>query len=123
MHAYAPATTTPDFAQVYATFSALLNLSDLPEAVVMSARRNVADTLACSLGGFLAPGVQEVLDIVRDWGGKAEAQVLWTDLRVPAPNAAWINGIMSHACDYDDTHDKAILHGGIFMLPWPAAWN
>jgi 2-methylcitrate dehydratase PrpD len=58
-----------------------------------------------------------VLDLVRDWGGKPEAEVLWTDLRVPAPQAAWINGIMSHACDYDDTHDKAILHGGISVVP------
>jgi hypothetical protein len=37
--------------------------------------------------------------VVANWGGKPEAQVLWSDLRVPAPNAAWIRGIMAHARD------------------------
>jgi 2-methylcitrate dehydratase PrpD len=106
-----------DFNQVYAAFSAGLRFADLPDFAVAAARLNVYDTLACTLAGFRAPGVQEVLDVVRDWGGKAESQVLWTGLNVPAPNAAWINGIMAHACDYDDTHDRAILHGGISVIP------
>src|SRR5437867_2373641 len=109
--------TDPDFAEIYAQFSSSLDASELPKSVVAAARLNIFDTLACSTAGFKAPGVQEVLDIVRDWGGKPEAEVLWTDLRVPAPHAAWINGIMAHACDYRDTHDKAILHGGISVVP------
>jgi 2-methylcitrate dehydratase PrpD len=106
-----------DFTRVYAEFSSELAFSELPESAIAAARLNVYDTLACALAGFRAPGVQEVLDVVRDWGGKAESQVLWTTLRVPAPNAAWINSIMAHACDYDDTHDEAILHGGISVVP------
>jgi 2-methylcitrate dehydratase PrpD len=102
---------------VYARFSAGLDVSDVPASVVAAAKLNIFDTLACSVAGFRAPGVQEVLAVVRDWGGKEEANVLWTDARVPAPNAAWINGIMAHACDYDDTHDRAILHGGISVIP------
>jgi 2-methylcitrate dehydratase PrpD len=107
----------PDFAEVYARFSSALEFSDLPAPVVAAARLNVFDTLACSVAGFKAPGVQEMLDIVRDWGGKPEAEILWSGLRAPAPHAAWINGIMSHACDYDDTHDRAVLHGGISVVP------
>lgn len=107
----------PDFAQIYADFSSALTFADLPTVAVAAAQLNVYDTLACALAGFRAPGVQEVLEVVRDWEGKAECHVLWTDLRVPAPNAAWVNGIMAHACDYDDTHDKAILHGGISVVP------
>ena len=106
-----------DFADIYAAFSAALGFDDLPESAVAAVRLNIYDTLACSVAGFQAPGVSEVLDIVRDWGGKPEAHVLWTDLRVPACNAGWVNGIMAHACDYDDTHDKAILHGGISVVP------
>jgi 2-methylcitrate dehydratase PrpD len=117
MHTPDTAAAEPDFAEVFARFASTLTLSDVSKEVVDAARLNVFDTVACSIAGFKAPGVQEVLDIVRDWGGKPEAEVLWTDLRVPAPHAAWINGIMSHACDYDDTHDKAILHGGISVVP------
>lgn len=117
MHADDTATAAPDFAEVYARFSSSLEASHLPPSVIDAARFNVFDTLACSIAGFRAPGVQEVLALVRDWGGQPEAEVLWTALRVPAPQAAWINGIMAHACDYDDTHDKAILHGGVSVVP------
>lgn len=106
-----------DFNQVFADFSSGLSFADLPSSAVEAARLNVYDTLACAIAGFRAPGVQEVLEVVRDWAGKPESHVLWTDLKVPAPNAAWINGIMAHACDYDDTHDKAVLHGGISVVP------
>ncbi|HSV83814.1 MAG TPA: MmgE/PrpD family protein [Ramlibacter sp.] len=116
-HAAEPRPAGPDFAEIYSKFSSILQPSDIPASVLAAARLNVYDTLACSIAGFRAPGVQEVLDLVRDWGGKPEADVLWADLRVPAPQAAWINGIMAHACDYDDTHDKAILHGGISVVP------
>lgn len=117
MHMSDAPDASPDFAMLYAQFASALGFSDIPRSVIAAAKLNIFDTLACSIAGFKAPGVQEVLDIVRDWGGKPEAEVLWTGLRVPAPHAAWINGIMAHACDYDDTHDKAILHGGISVVP------
>ena len=117
MHASETTPEAPDFAEVFAEYSSALDGARLPPQVLDAARFNVFDTLACSIAGFRAPGVQEVLELVRDWGGKPESEVLWTDLRVPAPQAAWINGIMGHACDYDDTHDKAILHGGVSVVP------
>lgn len=107
----------PDFNAVFAQFSSALDFGDLPPSAIAAAELNVRDTMACAIAGFRAPGVQEVLDLVSDWGGKPQAHVLWTGLSVPAPNAAWVNGIMAHACDFDDTHDKAILHGGISVVP------
>ncbi len=107
----------PDFNLEFSAFAAGLSYADLPAAAIAAARLNVYDTLACAIAGYRAAGVQEVLEVVRDWGGKKESTVLWTPLAVPAPQAAWINGIMAHACDFDDTHDKAILHGGISIIP------
>ncbi len=37
--------------------------------------------------------------------------------KFPAHHAALINGGMSHARDYDDTHDAAILHAGVTAVP------
>jgi 2-methylcitrate dehydratase PrpD len=109
--------TGVDFAEEFAAFSSGFDSATAGADLLAAARLNVFDTLACSIAGLTAPGVQEVLSLVRDWGGKPEASVLWTDLRVPAPHAAWINGIMSHARDYDDTHDRAILHAGVSVIP------
>jgi 2-methylcitrate dehydratase PrpD len=112
-----PGTGAPDFAQIYAEYSATLAFADLPAAAVAAAKLNVFDTLACSIAGFTATGVPELRDIVCDWGGKPEASVLWSDIRVPAPHAAWVNGSMAHARDYDDTHDTAVLHAGVSVIP------
>lgn len=113
----APDTATEDFARTYARFASGLDFADIPETTLKAAQVNLADTLACSIAGFKAEGAVEVRELVQDWGGAPQARVLWTDMRVPAPNAAWINGVMSHARDYDDVHDKAIVHAGVSGVP------
>lgn len=111
------ADVTTDFNQVFSAFASALGFADLPPEAVAAARLNIYDTLACAIAGLKAPGVPEVTELARDWGGNPQAQVMFSDLRLPAPQAAWLNGIAAHACDYDDTHDKAILHAGISVVP------
>jgi len=43
--------------------------------------------------------------------------------KFPAHQAAWVNGGMSHARDYDDTHDAAILHAGVTSVPAAIAFS
>lgn len=121
LHTDAPPITTTapaaDFAQTYAEFSSTLAFDDLGIAQIKAAKANLKDTLACSIAGFTAEGAVEVRELVEEWGGKREAQVLWSDLRAPAPMAAWINGVMAHARDYDDVHEKAIVHAGVSNVP------
>jgi 2-methylcitrate dehydratase PrpD len=109
--------TTPDFAAVFADWSAELKISELPPRVVKAARTNLFDTLACAVAGRNAPGVSEVRDLVLGWGARGEASLWWSDARLPAHDAAWVNGIMAHARDYDDTHDAAVLHAGVSVVP------
>ncbi len=109
--------TTPDFAEEYAKFAANFDISTADPALVEAVRLNLYDTLACSIAGLTAPSVPEMIALVKDQGGKPEATMLWGDMRLPASQAAWVNGIMSHARDYDDTHDKAILHAGVSVIP------
>lgn len=106
-----------DFVQVFADFAANLKFSDLPDSVIKAAQINLYDTLACSIAGRDAPGVKELETLVTHWGGIPQACVLWSDKRLPAPSAAWLNGVMAHARDFDDTHDKAILHAGVSVIP------
>jgi 2-methylcitrate dehydratase PrpD len=107
----------PDFAAEFSTWAAALTVASLPHEALVAARLNLLDTLACATAGCTAPGAMEVIDLVRSWGGAPQA-ALWggTD-RVPAPHAAWANGVMAHARDYDDTHDAAILHAGVSVIP------
>jgi 2-methylcitrate dehydratase PrpD len=53
------------------------------------------------IGGANAPGNLEFIKLVRDWGGKEEASILVHSSKVPAHNAAMVNGIMSRSFDFE----------------------
>lgn len=106
-----------DFASDYAAFTAALTLDRIPLVVVAAAKANLFDTLACAAAGASAAGVADLKALVTDWGGKPEASIWCSSIRVPAHHAAWVNGMMAHARDYDDTHDGAVLHAGVSVIP------
>jgi 2-methylcitrate dehydratase PrpD len=116
--AIAPDTeTAADYAEAFAAFSSTLAIGDMPAEVLAAAKTNLFDTLACATAGISANGVKDLLRVVTDWGGKQEASIWCTGARVPAHHAAWVNGMMAHARDYDDTHDAAVLHAGVSVVP------
>ena len=84
---------------------------------IAGVKADLFDTLACATAGISAIGVKDMARLVVGWGGKPEASIWCTGERVPAHHAAWINGMMSHARDFDDTHDAAILHAGVSVIP------
>lgn len=106
-----------DFAAEFAAFSANLDVRQLAPEVIAAAKVNIFDTMACATAGLSAVGVRDLAGLVADWGGKPEAAIWCTDIRVPAPMAAWVNGMMAHARDFDDTHDGAVLHAGVSVIP------
>ena len=107
----------PDFAEVFAAFASRVKLEDIPDAVLDVARADIFDTMACATAGISGEGVPALLNLVTDWGGTEEARIWCDGRRVPAHHAAWVNGMMSHARDFDDTHDAAVLHAGVSVVP------
>jgi 2-methylcitrate dehydratase PrpD len=106
-----------EFAVDFAGFSSRLSIEGMPAAVIAAAKTNLFDTLACATAGISAAGVSELIQLATDWGGRKEASIWCTGERVPAHHAAWVNGMMAHARDYDDTHDRAVLHAGVSVVP------
>ena len=90
---------------------------DLPASAIAAAKANVFDTLACAAAGSGARGVAEARELAVEWAGAPQATILAFGDKVPAHHAAWVNGTMAHARDYDDTHDAAILHAGVSVVP------
>ncbi|MFO8081894.1 MAG: MmgE/PrpD family protein [Armatimonadota bacterium] len=82
-----------------------------------AAQKMTLDALACALAGWNAPGVREVVEQVRAWGGAEEATALIHGDRLPAPNAAFANSVMIHALDYDDVYIPGTLHIMSVVLP------
>ena len=108
---------TPDLAIDLARFAASVNCARLGDDVIGAVKTNIVDTLSCALAGSSAQAIPEVSALVKEWGGATQADMFVFGGRVPAHHAAWVNSGMSHARDYDDTHDAAILHAGVSSVP------
>lgn len=107
----------PDLVVDVARFAAAVDVAQLDPAVVEAVKTNILDTLSCALAGSSAKAVPEVTGLVREWAGAPQADMWVFGGRFPAHHVAWANSAMSHARDYDDTHDAAILHAGISAVP------
>jgi 2-methylcitrate dehydratase PrpD len=107
----------PDLVIELSRFAATLSHARLDPAVIKAVKTNIADTLSCGLAGSSAKAIAEVSDLVRHWGGAQEADEFVFGGKFPAHHAAWVNSGMCHARDYDDTHDAAILHAGVSVVP------
>ncbi len=54
---------------------------------------------------------------MRTWGDADETDMFVYGGKYPAHHVAWVNSGISHARDYEDTHDAAILHAGVSVEP------
>lgn len=111
------AAASPDLVIDLARFAATLDTVRLDAAVIKAVKTNILDTLSCALAGSSAKAIAEVSGLVQEWGGARQADRFVFGGKFPAHHAAWVNGGMSHARDYDDTHDAAILHAGVTSVP------
>ena len=84
------------------------DFGDLPAATRDATRNDILDTFGCILGGSGEPGIAELTRVLGGWGGAEQSRVIMRQRRLPAPQAALLNGSMAHALDFDDTLD----HGG-----------
>lgn len=90
---------------------------DLPADVVEITKKEVLDTLAVAVAGFGQPGPAQLLEMVEEWGGRPEATIIGSKKKVPAPNAAQVNAVLTHTRDFDDVHEQAVMHPGVVTIP------
>ncbi|MBI2854773.1 MAG: MmgE/PrpD family protein [Chloroflexi bacterium] len=94
-------------------------------ATVENAKKRIIDVVGCSVAGAKVEAFPVILDLVRDWGGRAESVLLaCPGVRVPAQNAAFANSILASAFDYDPLHplvENRVYVGHISGTTIPAA--
>ena len=89
----------------------------IPEEAIDSTKKDILDTLGVAVAGSDASGIKEIISLVRDWGGKRESTLIMQGIKGPCHYAALANSTMGHALDYDDAHEKVILHAGVVLIP------
>ena len=100
-----------------AQWAARLRYEDLPPAAIEQVKRLLLDTLAVAWAGSGADGITPVLELARHQEGRPESGVWAFGGRMPAPQAAFVNGMMAAALDFDSVHDEATVHADVVVLP------
>jgi 2-methylcitrate dehydratase PrpD len=94
-----------------------LHVDDIPERVRRDALLHVLDALGTGLAALALGEVPAARAVAAELGGPPEAVAIGLDQRLGAPSAAFANGALMHAIDFDDTHETALVHSSAVIAP------
>jgi 2-methylcitrate dehydratase PrpD len=78
------------------------SFKDVPPSALEVIKNQVLAVLGTTIAGALEEGCEAVVKAARDIGGKPEASILIHGGKVPAQQAAFVNGVMARALDFCD---------------------
>jgi 2-methylcitrate dehydratase PrpD len=91
---------------------------DLPEKAIEMTKMSLLDALGVTLAASgLCEECRAFVEIAVENGGKKESTILGFQVQVPAHMAAFANGSMAHALDFEDAHDLALVHPNAATVP------
>jgi 2-methylcitrate dehydratase PrpD len=106
-----------DTIDLLARYVARTTYEALPPRVVELTKLFILDAMGTMIAGSSAPGCRNVVELVKDWGGKPESTIGVFGGAATAPEVALANAMMSHALDLDDLHDDAVVHCSCCQVP------
>ncbi len=95
---------------------------DMPEEAVTRAKLTFLDIIGVALAGTVVEETGKMaIHYVKDMGGTPESTVMGGGFQTSAPNAAFANGLLAHALDFDDWeltggHPSAMLVAACLAL-------
>jgi len=104
-------------APLLARFARQATFDRLPDAVVDSVRARVLDTLGIAAAATELDTSTAARAWVSEQGGHPQAHAVGLAEPVPAALAAFVNGVLAHSLDYDDTHLPSVLHPSATVVP------
>lgn len=110
------AAAVPAAAQL-AAFAAQVRRDGLAESRAHHMARHVRDLLGIALAAATEWPDDPVSRVAASWGGAEQASQFGRPGRLPAAQAALVNGTLAHALDFDDTHLPSVLHPSAAVVP------
>ena len=101
----------------FAEFIVGTHYQELPQEVVYQTKLCVLDLLGVALAGGNVGLAPLITDMICNIGGKEEATIIGDGRRLPALNAALVNGVRGHTLDFDDGQKYANGHPGVVVIP------
>lgn len=103
--------------ETLAAFVAETRAEHLPPAVGASVKDRILDVVGLCLGATPLATSDQALAVARAWGGPPVASVIGQATRLPPTGAAFVNGVLAHSLDFDDTHLPSVLHPSASIVP------
>ncbi len=107
----------PTILKRLAEFAASVTYPSLPKEVRESVKDRVMDTAGICLAAVPADTSRMAVELAAGWGGREESSVIGFPNKLPAGSAAFVNGVLAHTLDFDDTHLPSILHPSASIIP------
>ncbi|MGH7853025.1 MAG: MmgE/PrpD family protein [Candidatus Binatia bacterium] len=102
--------TPPPVTDRLAQFVTETTFSTIPEQTRANAKLHILDTLGVALAGVDQPAARIALDYCKQLGDSQEASIWGTRQKASVSTAAFANGLLAHALDFDDW--DAFIHVG-----------
>jgi len=92
-----------------------IGYDDIPADVIEVAKKSLLDGLGVMIcATSLGEGCREFISLAEEGGGKAESSIIGSDKKVPSYMAAFANGSLAHAIDFEDTY---FIHPNAATIP------
>ena len=105
-----------DAVATYARMVTETTYEDIPEHVIQYAKWIILDTIGAMIGGSGMDGIPQVVEMVKEKGGKPEMVIPLYGGKVPASEAGMAIGPMARAVDWSAIHLEA-MHTSEHTLP------
>jgi len=98
-------------------FTATLDFAAIPEAVRTQGKHLMLDAVGLALASAGYDFARRSLAGILRAAGVGPYVVIGTTARVPLRDAVFLNGILVHGLDFDDTHLSGIIHATASIFP------
>lgn len=102
--------TPPPVTDLLARFVSDTELSAISDETLANAKMHILDTLGVALAGASTEAAEIALDYCKGLGASAESSIWGSHAKASVSTAAFANGLLAHALDYDDW--DAFIHVG-----------
>lgn len=94
-----------------------VRFENLSPTVIDKIKILTLDTLGVALGSSILEFGVATRGVVSAWGSSGQASVVGEPTRVPPHAAAFVNGVLAHGQDFDDTHTESVTHPSSCIVP------
>lgn len=94
-----------------------IEYNDIPTEVIAKARLLVLDTVGVCHGSTRLGFGQDILALAESQQTDDGTTVIGAPFRTAPHYAAFVNGVLGHGQDYDDTHTESVVHPSGALVP------